>query len=340
MYNDKYNSNNMNAEAWFSMAGNLLFPGGVVSMTAEAADRLLNLGSGDAALLYLHLLRRGSEASPDSIPAAFHWEGGRFSAAYDALVGAGLIAPVPKTTLRPLDREEPPEYSAEDINAELANCSSSFPALVGEVQRRLGKILSTTDLKVLYTLYDYLALSAEVICLLVNWCVEEMERKYGPGRRPRMPQIRREAFVWHRLGINTAEAAEAYLRRRVELQGREAAVMALLGVRDRAPVEAERKYISAWTDLGFSNEALTMAYERTVLKKQSMNWAYMNSILLSWHQKGLHTPAEISAGDSAFRRSGASAPSAVPGQSAGVTEDIRWMKDFLSKQKSDGKEGD
>ena len=34
-------------------------PGEVLAMSAQAADRLLKLDSGDAALLYLHLLRRG-----------------------------------------------------------------------------------------------------------------------------------------------------------------------------------------------------------------------------------------------------------------------------------------
>ena len=33
----------------------LLMPGSVVAMTDQAADRLLKLDSGDAALLYLHL---------------------------------------------------------------------------------------------------------------------------------------------------------------------------------------------------------------------------------------------------------------------------------------------
>ena len=38
----------------------LLTPGSIVSMTDQAADRLLKLDSGDAALLYLYLLRQGS----------------------------------------------------------------------------------------------------------------------------------------------------------------------------------------------------------------------------------------------------------------------------------------
>ena len=38
----------------------LLTPGSILAMTDQAADRLIKLDSGDAALLYLHLLRRGS----------------------------------------------------------------------------------------------------------------------------------------------------------------------------------------------------------------------------------------------------------------------------------------
>ena len=36
------------------------FPGQVLAIAAQAADRLLKLDSGDAALLYLQLLRHGS----------------------------------------------------------------------------------------------------------------------------------------------------------------------------------------------------------------------------------------------------------------------------------------
>ena len=45
-----------------------LIPGSILAMTDQAADRLLKLDSGDAALLYLHLLRRGS---PQGLPWPF-----------------------------------------------------------------------------------------------------------------------------------------------------------------------------------------------------------------------------------------------------------------------------
>ena len=284
------------------MAANLFLPGGVVAMPAEAADRLIASGSGDAALLYLYLLRKNGGASLEEAGNALRWDGARLSAAWDVLSGKGLAPAMPQADPPRPEREEPPEYTAEDIARELDDKNSPFPALVGEVQRRLGKILSTADLKTLYTLYDFLALPAEVICLLVSWCVEEMERKYGPGRKPRMSQIRKEAFVWRRLEVDTAEAADSYIKRQGSLRTREGQVLSLLGITGRPAVEGERKYIAAWTDMGFGDEAIRMAYERTVLKKQIMSWPYMNSILRSWHQKGLHTPAEIETGDAAPAR--------------------------------------
>ena len=55
-----------------------LIPGEVLAMSGQAADRLLKLDSGDAALLYLHLLRRnGLEGLP--------WPVERKQAALEAL---------------------------------------------------------------------------------------------------------------------------------------------------------------------------------------------------------------------------------------------------------------
>ena len=49
--------------------------------------------------------------------------------------------------------------------------------------------------------------------------------------------------------------------------------------------------------MGFDNEALRLAYEKTVMKKGSMDWSYMNGILRRWHENGWHTPEEVQQGD-------------------------------------------
>lgn len=270
-----------------------LVPGEILALSGEAADRLLKLDSGDAALLYLCCLRRGSTAG-------LSWPEERLRPALEKLRSQGLApqesgtaAPAPA----PVPDDAPPQYGLEDISAALSDTRSSFPDLCDEVERRLGRKLSANDLKELFTLYDHLALPAEVILLLVSRCCEDAERRHGPGRKPTVPQIRREGFIWARQGLDTVELAEAHLRRLDRLQSREAQILRLLDIPARPLVERERSYIEAWDDMGFQDDAIRLAYERTVLKKQTMNWGYMNAILRRWHEKGLHTAAAVRAGD-------------------------------------------
>ena len=219
--------------------------------------------------------------------------------------------------------------------------SSTFSALVGEVERRLGKRLSTADLKNLYTLYDHLAIPAEVILMLVSWCTEEITRKYGPGRKPFLSQIRKEGFIWARRGVDTMERAEEYIARLTRLRGREAEVLRLLDIPARPLVEREKTYIAAWDDMGFDDGAIRMAYERTVLKKQSMDWSYMNGILRRWHEKGLHTAAAIQAGDRDPRpvRAGGPPQKAPPpsaDQERRARENVERTRRLMEQMKQEG----
>ena len=321
----------------------LLLPGNIISMDRRAADRLIAAGSGDGALLYLWLLGHGGELVPSAARKALKWDEIRLEEAVAALKSIGLSdGSAREEAPPPAAPDGPPDYTAADITRELEQADSSFPGLVNEVQRRLGKILSTADLKSLYTLYDYLALPAEVICLLVSWCVEEFERKYGPGRKPRMSQIQKEGFVWKRLGVDTAQAADAHLKRQALYRTREGEILKLLGIPPRPLVEGERKKVAAWTDMGFEDPALRLAYEKTVYKKQKMDWDYMNGILARWHRANLHTLAEIEAADKPGRK--AAAPTMQdqpnpPGEAdRRVREDLERMREFMRKQnKQEGK---
>ena len=179
---------------------------------------------------------------------------------------------------------------------------------------------------------------AEVICLLVSWCVEEFRRKYGEGRLPRMSQIQKEGFIWSRQGVDTTEAAEQHLQRLALLRGREGEILRLLDQKPRPLVKQEQQWVAAWTDMGFGDDALRLAYEKTILKKQSMDWKYMNGILCGWHKKNLHTLAEIEAGDRPSRRPTGAPPApsgaGAPGEAGQrVREDMERMREYMRRQR-------
>ena len=320
------------------MADNAYLPGGILSLATGAADRLIAAGSGDAALLYLYLLKTGGTYDPAQAARALGWEPVRADAALSLLSGMGLADQKPAPPA-PKPIPEPPEYSSADINRELENEGSSFPGLVQEVQKRLGKVLSTSDLKSLYAIYDFSGLPPEVILLLVNWSIEEYQRKYGEGHFPRMPQIQREAMLWKERGIDTTEAAEDHLKRLIQLRDRSVQILALLDIRGRKPIKQEQEYISRWLDMGFGDEVIRLAYERTIMQTQKLSWKYLDSILTDWHNKGLRTVEEVSAKDSnrPYRPkpgAGATAPQPTHGEAeARARADMERMRQLMKKEK-------
>ncbi len=306
-----------------------LLPNSILSLSGEAADRLLELNDPDAALLYLHLLRRGSAQGLD-------WPVARLHAARDRLVARKLLAGAQAAQLTAAQpepaQEQPPEYTAADITQALAG-ASPFSALADEVERRLGRRLSTPDLKTLFFIYDHLALPPEVILLVLTWCIQEQERKYGPGRRPFLSVIRREAAAWARSGVDTVQRANAYLTKLQTDRAREREVARLLDLPERELVDRERKYITGWLEQGFSHDALRLAYEKTVMgtASKTMDWRYMNGILRRWHEKGLHTAAQIQAGETQPRQT---APTAAdPARRA--REDAARTRRLLEQMKQE-----
>lgn len=265
-----------------------------VTLSAQAVKRLLERGDGDATLLYLALLRHHGTVQPRALAGELRWERGRIEAAEKTLQALELIVSAEAPVMEPA--EEKPVYQRADILGRLEG-SGEFRGLVAEVERKLGKKLTTPDVGILLGLNDYLGLPADVIYLLVCHCTERIARRCGEGRRPAMRQIEKEGYAWARMGIDTQRSATAYLKRYAEKQEAIPRYMYVLGLGTRVPAASEEKYLTAWQEMGFSPEAVALAYDKTVLKCHELKWPYCNGILKRWHAAGLHTPEEIRAGD-------------------------------------------
>lgn len=265
-----------------------------VTLSASTAKRLLEKGDGDAALLYLALLRHHGTMPPRSLAGELRWDRPRIEHAEAVLRELELVSPPAADVPEPAD--EHPAYQREDV-AERLERSADFRGLTAEVERRLGKKLSTADLTALLGLYDYLGLPADVIYLLVCHCAERVSARFGQGRRPGMRQIEKEGYAWAKMGIDTQGAAAEYLKKYAVRQGNLPPYMKALQLGDRLPAPSEEKYLSAWQEMGFSPETVAMAYDRTVLRCHELKWPYINGILKRWHEAGCHTPAEIEAAD-------------------------------------------
>lgn len=262
----------------------------IEKLTIEASDirKLLLCGSADAVMLYLYL-RSGNtqESASKELPMT----AGQVSCAAATLRQLGLV-----TDSKPVILSgERPSYTETDIMTAM-DTDNDFRVLYGEVQRLLGKVLNTEELKILLGFTRYLGMTADVISVLVCYC-KERNRQKGILRNPSLRTIEKEAYAWAEQGIDTLEEAAAYIQRRNLRQSRLQQLMNTLQIRGRNLTAGEERYAQSWLDMGFDMEAISMAYERTCLNTGGLSWAYMNKILTRWHEAGLHTAEAVRTGD-------------------------------------------
>ena len=115
-------------------------------------------------------------------------------------------------------------------------------------------------------------------------------------------EVEKQAYRWYDLGLDNYDAACAFLERQRQRETRSAKVLALLGIRDRTPVESEQKYIDQWCEMGLSDELLAKAHDVTVLGAGRMSWPYMHKVLLNWKQAGYRTAADVEKGEQGGKR--------------------------------------
>ena len=294
-----------------------------IVLGAGAVRRLIEGRSGDAALLYLCLARRGS-SDPDRLRAELGWSEAQFAAAENTLYSLGLIsapmhpAPAVPAVATPAPQPEAamPDYSREDVMNKLES-DASFAAVLQEVERKLGR-LSDPSVRKLLGLHDHLGLPVDVIFLLVNYCIDRKARQFGQGRLPTMREIEKEGYAWARQELFSTAAADAYIRREKTRRGQFPEYMAALRLGERAPSPGEERYLGAWADMGFPPDTVALAYDKTILKCHELKWPYLNGILKRWHEKGMHTPEEVGA-ENAPRK-------AAPKQGSGGRN--AWMNDY------------
>lgn len=294
-----------------------------------ARDKLIAAHDGDTALLWLWLCRSGvynGDRAAEELCRTL----GEMDRAYEKLCRMGLYPITPDRKETPSSpAEELPQYTVNDVLRRSSE-DGSFKAVLQEAERVLGRSLSSPDMKILFGIYDYLALPTEVIFVLLNYCTELYRQKYGPGRLPSMRSIEKEAYSWANNEILTLEQAEEFIEESRSRRSRAEEIKAALGIRGRELTPTERKYVFSWLDMGFSVDALSVAYDRTVTNTGSLKWNYMDKIVSSWHQKGIHTVQEIEEKD---RRTPTPAKNTEPNAPASQAELAR-LRSIYEKVKN------
>ena len=268
-----------------------------LTIQKENMHKLLCAGSGDALLLYCYLQSGNAQ---ENAARELHLSEAKLACAAATLRQLGLMPEKKRSVLT----GERPQYTETDVICAM-DTDVDFRALYGEVQRVLGRSLNTEEMKIVLGFVRYLGLPGEVISVLISYCRERARQK-GSLRNPSLRTIEKEAYFWAEHGIDTMEEAAAFIHRQNLRRSRLGRLMELLQIRGRALTPGEERYATSWLDMGFEEEALTLAYEKTCLNTGGLSWAYMNKILTRWHEAGLHTAEAVRSGDKGAMPKGAS----------------------------------
>jgi len=186
-----------------------------------------------------------------------------------------------------------PSYHPSDITAAFER-DRNLKALYKLAQTLLGKTLSTTEVQILYSLYDYYGFPIEVAMEMLTYAAKIDKRN--------MRYIEKIAIDWAENGIFTHEDAEKYIKKLEQRAKREYKIKQLLGLNNRELTDTEKKFIGLWAnDMRVPFELVPLAYERTINATDKLSCKYMHKIFENWAAAGIKTVAQVEAQDADWK---------------------------------------
>ncbi len=188
------------------------------------------------------------------------------------------IVPKAKAAVRP-------QYKTKDLAVAVSE-NADLALLLEHAENIFGKTFSTSEVAVLYGIYDWLELSPEVILMLLEHCaaMEKYNIRYAE----------KIAMEWNEKGISNIEDAETYLTETDKRGKITRKFKRTFGITGRQLSDSEYAYILQWTEeLKLPTELIKAAYEKTVLATGNASFPYINAILQSWHRQGITKTSDI-----------------------------------------------
>ena len=197
-------------------------------------------------------------------------------------------AKAPLPAMKTFIKQTRPEYRTEEINVYLQD-SEDVARLFKLAEQYLGRLLTITDQKILFSLYDWLHMPFDLIEYLIEYCVSNNHKA--------MHYIEKVAINWIDEGIVTLEQAKA----KTLADKRYFKILNRLGSSKAVLTPPEKKCISKWLDTyKFSMEIILEACDRTTRQTTKPSLNYVDSILTNWYTDKVKTLDDIKALDKAF----------------------------------------
>ena len=274
--------------------------GSAFFVPTEAAENLKLCTAAQLRTLLFTLSRGFSETTPEIIAKEFgisaedskdlldYWCARGILESDESVASSVVPEPSAKIQREKLDTPKPPEtkLTMKEVQR-LKEEDPGISHILSEAERILGKTFTSSDTETIVWLISYAGVPAEVLITVMAYC-----SNIGKNN---LRYIQKVALEWLDSGIDTIEAADERIRALNEAKSWEGEVKRALEIYGRSLVTKEKEFCESWRLYRISPELIHFAYEKCIEKTAKLSFPYINKLLLSWHQKGLKTPAEAAA---------------------------------------------
>ena len=189
-------------------------------------------------------------------------------------------APTDITAKKPSD-----SYTLAEI-ASARSENSEFGSLINYLEKHTGHMYNAAEQGIILYLYDTLGIDCELIMGVAQYCISKGKTS------PRY--IQKTVMNITEQGIKTYAEFDNYLRMQEKRDNYREMVKRIIGAGQRALSKSESSIVDSWENkYGFSEQLISLAYEKTVAKINKPQVAYMSKILINWHENGLQTPEQV-----------------------------------------------
>lgn len=305
----------------------LLLPDGELRVVrCDIIDKLINCGDGDSALLYLYIVKTGTRLNEKDAMRELNFSKERYERASYTLTNLMIRQQAENDTNSAPEKLIKPKYTPSELSIAREK-DHKFSAVCDCAEDVFGNVLSDVQVRTLYTIYDHIGLSAEVIIELLTYLKRDRQKV---TRR----DIEREAHIWSDEGIYTYQDAQKHLEKLEAEKPLIEAIFDYMHIIGREPSTKERQFAQSCIKKGFPPETVKLAIDRMEGQIEKFSLNYLKRILLSWHEKGVHTISEITAIEPEVVKKLQNAEPKQPPVQADKLEDweIEWLKNFEKRR--------
>ena len=291
--------------------------GGVFEIPEIIADKHLKFASGEQIKVLLYVLRHPEKSQSAHAIAKFlkmdetdvedclqYWVLTNILEDEETAAKEKDVAPAKEKTEKPAEpvkfvpgqKKEPETVKSEEkveytkpTQAEIAarlDESAEIRSLFSDLQSKLGKTIGYDGQATIICLYDHFGLPAQVIFMLVDYCVSIGKTGYS--------YIEKAGSSWAEQEIDTVEKAAKKIDSLNKINKFWNKFAIAQGLPNAKPTAKQAVYLSRWLDeYKMSFDMICLAYEETLERTGKISFSYADKILANWHESGFKTPDDV-----------------------------------------------